>query len=298
MDKIKSLPFFNGLRERVKGEERRLLYVGMTRAKDALYSLEHYGSEFKWLVNTGLHPTSNNVWGCCELSPIEIIDVATESDSLVEGKYNMVEKPGVRTAYERKYLSPSRIKDFVGFNCHKLLATGDKGISTAHWREAEYSEIGSCIHDVFAVCRSGEDTGNTAKAKSVIEGYGLSNILSSEEILQSAAWLHNKLQEKFPQQQGDSTYYEYPFEADIETGQHLRGEMDMLWFYTDESGRHCVLVDYKTFPGVDLNGHVKGYYSQLSAYAYALRKTGIDVTHTLVYYPVQKCIMRLLENGE
>ena len=89
------------------------------------------------------------------------------------------------------------------------------------------------------------------------------------------------------------TYNEYPFETILESGQHLRGEMDLLWFYSDERGRHCILVDYKSFPGVDLNEHAKKYYAQLSAYAHALRKADIDVTHTLIYYPVQKCIMCL-----
>ena len=59
-------------------------------------------------------------------------------------------------------------------------------------------------------------------------------------------------------------------------------------------GGHCVLVDYKTYPGADIDEHVKKYYAQLSAYAHALRSSGIDVTHTLVYYPVQECIVYLL----
>ena len=39
--------------------------------------------------------------------------------------------------------------------------------------------------------------------------------------------------------------------------------------------------------------YVKKYYAQLSAYAHALRTSGVDVTHTLVYYPVQERIVRL-----
>ena len=66
----------------------------------------------------------------------------------------------------------------------------------------------------------------------------------------------------------------------------LRGEMDLLWHYTDDNGEHCILIDYKTYRGVDLNAHSKTYYAQLSAYKAALENAGYDVTHTLIYYPV------------
>ena len=69
--------------------------------------------------------------------------------------------------------------------------------------------------------------------------------------------------------------------------------MDLLWFYTDEKGKHCVLVDYKSYEGFDMNEHTRKYYPQLSAYAAALRHEGIDVTHALLYYPVHEVIHEL-----
>ena len=78
-------------------------------------------------------------------------------------------------------------------------------------------------------------------------------------------------------------------------GQTLRGEMDLLWFYTDENGKqHCILIDYKSFPGVNYSEHTQKYYLQLSAYAQALREAGIDVTNTLLYYPVGKVVHEML----
>ena len=81
----------------------------------------------------------------------------------------------------------------------------------------------------------------------------------------------------------------------LDSGQTLRGEMDLLWYYSDEKGKHCVLVDYKTFAGVELHKHTLGHYPQLSAYASALRTAKIDVTHALVYYPVHATIHELGE---
>ena len=43
-DKIVDLDIYKTLNLRAKGEERRLLYVGMTRAKDYLYSFGYKGN--------------------------------------------------------------------------------------------------------------------------------------------------------------------------------------------------------------------------------------------------------------
>ena len=70
------------------------------------------------------------------------------------------------------------------------------------------------------------------------------------------------------------------------------------WIYCGsilEKGEHCVLVDYKSYEGFDLDEHTRKYYPQLSAYATALRHVGIDVTHALLYYPVHKIIHELSE---
>ena len=101
------------------------------------------------------------------------------------------------------------------------------------------------------------------------------------------------LQRHFPQTEKDGVSTEYPFQMTLPTGQTLRGEIDLLWFYSDEKGKHCVLVDYKTFPGVKLDEHTKGHYAQLSAYAAALRNAGVSVEHALVYYPVHGVVHEL-----
>jgi hypothetical protein len=54
-------------------------------------------------------------------------------------------------------------------------------------------------------------------------------------------------------------------------------------------------VDYKTFPGVDLNAHTPQYYAQLSAYASALADEGIQVDAALIYYPVHGTIHELIK---
>ena len=113
-------------------------------------------------------------------------------------------------------------------------------------------------------------------------------------MLRSAEWLYDILQKHYPQKDGDTVEREVPFQMTLDNGRTLRGEIDLIWHYTDDEGlKHCVLVDYKSFRGVDFHAHTQTHYAQLSAYAAALRSAELDVTHTLVYYPVHGIIHEL-----
>ena len=296
-DNINRLEFYQNLKKRTVSEERRLLYVGMTRAKDCLYTFGYKG-EFKWLENAGVSsPSSSNVWGIADYAvpPTSLSKPEESEEDDGNHDYSVIEKPGVHTARDKKYLSPSKITTFQGYSSHQ--PWGEKGIDieTKGWNKENYATIGTCIHDIFAVYRQGKNEENRKKALSVISGYGLAGTLAGhiDAILRSADWLYAQLQKHFPQTSADRIMNEYPFEMTLPSGQHLRGEMDLLWFYTDQQGQHCVLVDYKTFPGVALNEHTPKHYAQLSAYAEALRSKGIDVTAALVFYPVHSTIHSL-----
>ena len=296
-DNINELEFYKKLKERTKSEERRLLYVGMTRAKDYLYTFGYKGN-FDWLTNAGVEsPSSDNVWGNSyyAVTPISISKPEDPKEDSMVQTYTIIEKPIAHSERERKFLSPSKIKEFSGYFSHESWKEKGTVIETKGWNKDNYATIGTCIHDIFAIYRQGHDEDNRKKALSIIGGYGLSDILAGhvDAILRSAYWLYNQLQQHFPQTEGDSICNEYPFEMTLPTGQHLRGEMDLLWFYTDDKGHHCVLIDYKTFGGVALNEHTTTHYAQLSAYAEALRHKGIDVAHALIYYPVYSTIHEL-----
>lgn len=297
-DNINNLEFYKILKERTKSEERRLLYVGMTRAKDCLYTFG-YKEKFNWLINAGVveTPAPNNVWGIDEYA-VEATIVSKPEETQKDNNaqtYSSIIKPTSHSEREKKYLSPSKITEFSGYTSHKPWQEKGTDIETKGWNKDNYTTIGTCIHDIFAIYRQGQTEDNRTKALSIIGGYGLSDVLAGhvDAILRSADWLYSQLQQHYPQREGDKIYNEYPFEMSLPSGQHLRGEMDLLWFYTDEQGQHCILVDYKTFGGVALNDHTTTHYAQLSAYAEALRSKGIDVAHALIYYPVHSTIHEL-----
>jgi len=297
LDNITQQPVYDLLHSKAASEERRLLYVGMTRAKDQLITFG-YNGEYNWLVNAGVeNPTIDNVWGKDAFVPFQLDPNAVPADDTanVSDKYSIKEKPTEHTPFNQRYLSPSKIKAFDGgYNAHKVWQEKGAEISTKDWGD-EYAAIGTCIHDIFAVYRPGQEEANKEAALRVIGGYGLAGQLAGhvDAILRSADWLYDQLQQHFPQRDGDGTEREYPFQATLPLGQTLRGEMDLLWQYSDEQGQHCVLVDYKSFQGVDLHSYSRNKYPQLSAYASSLKNAGNDVAHTLIYYPVHGVIHEL-----
>ncbi len=296
LDNIVIQPIHNLLLPKAASEERRLLYVGMTRAKDQLITFG-YNGKYNWLINAGVvNPTVENVWGKEEFKPCQLEPTAllAEDDANASDEYSIKEKPTKHTSFEKRYLSPSKIETFDGYTTHRAWTEKGTEISSKGWG-SDYATIGTCIHDIFAVYRPGQDEANKEAALRVIGGYGFMGQLAGhvDAILRSADWLYDQLQQHFPQREGDGTEREYPFQATLPTGQTLRGEMDLLWHYSDEHGQYCVLVDYKSFQGVDLHSYSRGKYPQLSAYASSLKNAGIDVAHALIYYPVHGVIHEL-----
>lgn len=296
-DNIKNLDFYKTLELRTRNEEKRLMYVGMTRAKDYLYTTG-INDDFAWLSNIGIEgSTKEQVWGTPEFKNYcqDITEPSEDEYKVSAETYHMVKKPSVHNTFGERYLSPSKIQSFEGFSMHT--AWSDKGtdIDTHGWG-SDYATIGSCIHDIFAAYHKGLKESNRQSAISIIGGYGLGNNLSGhiDAILQSADWFYDLLQKKYPQQTDDKVEREVPFMMTLPDGRTLRGEIDLLWHYTDSNGeKRCILVDYKSFRGVEFNEHTKTHYAQLSAYAAALKNEGITITHTLIYYPVHGVIHEL-----
>jgi len=292
---IINLPLYSKIKERTKSEEKRLMYVGMTRAKDYLYTVS-LEDKLAWLKNIGIGFTDyETIWGVTECKNRVENTTNYEGEIALEGMYCIDKKPDKHTTTRgAKYLSPSTITSFVDntciYNSHKVWK--ERGDEIARLNGGgDFAKIGSCIHDIFAIHKKGMPKDVALR---IINGYGLT--LTDEEvdgILASADWLYDTLSKHFPQTPEDKTEREVPFTVTLDDGRVVRGEIDMLWHYTENRKKRWVLVDYKSFPGVDLNEHTKKYYAQLSAYAAVLKKTVYDVSNVLVYYPVHRVIHEL-----
>ena len=305
---IENTPMFQALKNRAKEEALRVLYVGVTRAKDILVSLTSKkkngdDSISKWPKELGIGDgKSDKPFGD---GHHEILEELEESIYMSDGSGDLTysqtrNKPALNEALHL-HLSPSKLESFPDpFNKNVFAGESSERIidMTMFSGESNDAVKGTCIHNIFASYRHGDQEGNLRRVTATLENFGFPNRLlaQKEKILESAKWLHEFLVSEYGQ--ATRIEKEYPLLYQLSTEQVLRGEMDLLWFYRDKDGKEkCVLVDYKTFPGKrsELEAHTEKYYSQLSAYHAALIKAGIDVADTLVYYPVQAHVRRLVK---
>ena len=306
LERIIGHPLYNTIKNQDQEEALRLLYVGVTRAKDILVSLtskvKDDGDFCLWPKSLGIgEGKSDKPFGDGFGESLEELAESLYSDDEYTGNLlycQTINEPFINDA-PPLFLSPSTLDSFPdSFTRNEKVAESQDRIIDMGMFAGEPSDAvkGSCIHDMFASYRRGDDEGNLRRVSSTLANYGFPNTLlnQKERIIESIQWLYRFLTSEY----GPATRIqrEYPLLYPLETGQILRGEMDLLWFFKDFDGSEkCILVDYKTFPGKrdELEKHTEKYYAQLSAYFAALSDAGIDVVDTLVYYPVQAHIRRL-----
>jgi ATP-dependent exoDNAse (exonuclease V) beta subunit len=304
---IVKLLLFKTIKDQAREEALRLLYVGVTRAKDILVSLTSKKPNgdviCAWPLSLGIgEGQSDNPFGD---GHGEVMEELTESIYSQEEDEKLqyrqtTNKPAVSKA-DPLHLSPSTIKSFPKpFTKNVFVDESQERIIDMAIFAGEPNDAvkGTCIHNIFASYRDGDQEGNLKRITATLDNFGFPNRLleQKEKILESAKWLYEFLISKYGK--ASRIEKEYPVLYQLPTGQVLRGEMDLLWFYMDKDGKEkCVLVDYKTFPGKrsELEAHTEKYYSQLSAYHAALTEAGIEVSDTFVYYPVQGHLRKLVK---
>lgn len=296
------IPLYGEIKKQAQEEALRLLYVGVTRAKDILVSLTSKNTISKWPKNLDI---SEGISECPfgkrhKEKLVELAETMYTDDTPTLPQYQQTTNiPDINTA-PLLSLSPSTISSFTNsFTRNEKVCESDERMIDMRVFSGESSDAvkGNCIHNIFAVYKVGDTDGNLQRTTQTLTKYGFPNALlkQKEKIIESIKWLYDYLTKTY----GTPTRIERecPLLYNLPTGQMLRGEIDLLWYYRAEDGNEkCILIDYKTFPGRrdQLEEHTKKYYPQLSAYHAALTSAGVAVTDTLIYYPVQAHIRRLI----
>ena len=164
-------------------------------------------------------------------------------------------------------------------------------------RTDDYDLMGTCIHNIFAICRPDTPAdAMRAKAQRIINAHGMSEVLPRvDEVLGSVSAFYAFMERTY----GPACRIEreWPFSMPMD-GQLLAGEIDLVWVLP--GGKDCVLVDFKNFPGAlsELlladGAHYAGRYApQLGAYARALSGAGLQVKDKLLYYAVLGVVLRV-----
>ena len=294
------------------GEEKRLLYVGFTRAKEVVITVATDTSPevLKTLCPTvrkrgNPNPVDDTVdiWGLPD-GAVSRYAVCTDDPDLKASDIPAPKRykdagfllPASPAAKPAKYHSPSTYRDPIiqaAASPEKVKDFGAR-MDIPH-DHLEDNEFGDCIHHIFARCAPGKYEANLAVAESTLKGYGIADADAPGKVVTCIETFFEWLEANYPEK--TILGQEVPFRYTDRGGRVFSGNMDLVW--GTEKG--CVLVDYKTFPGAwselfNRNSeHWAGKYaSQLSVYADALStsewKTPVD---RLLFYPVEGLVIRV-----
>lgn len=285
----------------VVSDNRRLLYVGMTRARDYLVTLSAAGKTPAFLDECGCKLDLNglsdqtycDLWGKeAPMTYYEVIrDAQDTPEKKAETEFKAIKPVEAENPHLLRNIAPSTIEGEKSEV--EAVAYVSKRIS--HGNTSDYASFGTCIHDMFAVYDPAKEEETVIKTFSQIaDAHNMSDVLTDKRsIAASVKGLYDYLIEKYG---AGKAYKEYPFMYKNDLGQIVGGEIDLLW----ETPEGLVIVDYKNYPGFDdvtdpdSKFYAGKYWPQLSAYREAASKmSGGKVLDTLVFYSVQGRLVRL-----
>ena len=296
-----------------RGEEKRLLYVGFTRAKEVVITAAM--STSPEVIDT-LCPTARkrtdkaptdathvDIWGVPGLvsryGSFTDEPALTAPDIAAPQRYKdagflLPDRPVDGTF---KYRSPSKYKDpAVLASSIDVENAKDFGFRTdiphAHLDD---NVFGDCIHHIFARCAPGKREENLAVAAATLKGYGIMDADAPGKVVNCIETFFAWLAEEYDE--ATSLEQEVPFQYTDAKGQVFSGNMDLVWRMADG----CVLVDYKTFPGNRAELYKEGgdhwagnYASQLGVYSDALSSTSWGEPQArLLFYPVEGVVIKV-----
>lgn len=300
--RLQQHPRWDSIRDQEIAESARLLYVGVTRArnvlilapkaKDGAINLNWFRAE-GWKDLDLLYADKDRIDIFRIGMPFAVETIDPTSDKLLtepEKSTHCVHDFG--TSYSSLdntlYLSPSK----VGDTPHNINVINDKECRMkVIENEDNYALMGDFIHQVFCCC---DDGINVEQIRQLRDSYGFTdkNMPEPAKLLDAWQYLTDTLEARY----GKSVcrHHERPFRHWDAEGHIVSGYIDLIW----ETEDAYVVVDYKTCPGSyslvfkpESEHYVGRHGDQLDCYQRALEAEGKKrVVARVIYYPVTRFI--------
>jgi ATP-dependent exoDNAse (exonuclease V) beta subunit len=294
--------------KKILGEQRRLLYVGLTRARDLVFTVGS-GKNMPWIQTCC--PTAEkkdyskiangefDIWGvginslCSEYqyTKDEVkCSLASSQPSRIRNAGFDLSETAASDVYGHKYHSPSSYKDegaILSTSPEKLESLPPIYLNHSHILD---NEFGDCVHKIYALGSCPDKAKRLSVAERILGAYGLDAGYANDLIARFddlCAYLRKAYGD--PERGVD---HELPFVYQDDQGRVFNGSIDMVWKTKDS----CVIVDYKTFSGTPetaLKECADKHASQMKIYRDALAATGETVANVLILYPINGLIVKV-----
>lgn len=309
--KIDALPLKQIVQDKAEREAQRLLYVGMTRARDGLImamrkTANSTGVSLKtgWLdalrnasgeqvINWSTEAGSQSIKVGTAQIPITVLEYGSESAGLpgltAEEDEYLPSLPDAKKEYPAARVAPSSLTKAVAYTDGIAWETIERFNARIDiMGKPEMDALGSAIHAYLAIeywCLP--DCEREELAKKILNNWGVETAVNPSELVTAGQRLVSFMDQRYTQY---TTFKEWPMTLRNDKGQLIQGWIDLLL----ETPNGYIIIDHKCYPGQDSEERVKKYGPQLSAYKEAVEKaTGRPVIDILLHLPVSGLILRL-----
>jgi ATP-dependent helicase/nuclease subunit A len=267
-------------------EELRLLYVGLTRARDLLVLVREKDQPTPWLDGLQaqwLQPGNGQLIlpdkTTIGLQTLQLTPPAEVAAAKTDSHYAWFPAPLQSTPKLPARLTPSRQPQVPGSRVGEIIDVGSRLPFSGALEEAD---LGDALHAIFAAEFVNPDHARRLEnIQRILRGYNLGDQIKSEDVLQMVERFRACLGQQFQPKQ---VLVEIPIATTNEMGQRVEGFIDILV----ETSNGWILIDHKSFPGKrsEWSAEAVSYSGQLALYREALNKLKLPVTSVWIHFAV------------
>lgn len=280
-------------------ESHRLMYVGMTRARDGLvFAMRRTDKNelktswldelctaasapvFSWPMDTGAQKLAVGK----EQFPLQVRSYAgTESEvptSKARKEANFVSAPQEEVSYVAARVAPSSVPAAAGVK-YQATVTASLGERLSLAERTDMSRVGSAIHAFLGMDTAGvADDSRHSQAAALLDRWGMADVLNADQLVIIQKRLQSFIKAHYP----DAILRtEWPIMIQQENHQLTQGWIDLLLELPDG----YVVIDHKSYPGIDIQSLADRYAGQLGIYRQALEaNSGKPVLASLLHLPL------------
>ena len=301
--RLQQHPLWETVSEHEIGENARLLYVGVTRAREILILApkEKDGAvSLSWFRSVGVNNINQlldgneyqDFLGIGMPLHVERTDMDNQLD-WPEQSMNRVHNVAASFSPldDMLFVSPSKAGDAP----HDIVPINDKeSRMQVRNKPSEEALMGDFIHQVFCCCDDGIDIDQIVKLRNSY-GFTDKNVPEPNRLLDSWKYLVDTLEARYGK--AIKRHHEKPFRHLDDGGHIVSGYIDLIW----ETEDAYVVVDYKTCPGNyslvfnPVSEHYAGRHGdQLDCYQRALEAEGKKkVKARIIFYPITRFVVEV-----